>query len=102
MSSRTVRETRGLAGEPGQLRARAWHCLACLAQNLKPADRGMGDGWQRPEASEKQVRLTTDLAQRKSKYLSLTLSHSLLPSLLCASVSASPLSGLAVACETAA
>lgn len=100
MSSRTVRETRGLAGEPGQLRARAWHCLACLARNLKPADRGMGDGWQRPEASEKQVRLTTDLAQRKSKYL--FLPHSLLPSVLCASVSASPLSGLAVACETAA
>lgn len=64
----------------------------------------MGDGWQRPEASEKQVRSTTNLARRKSKYLS--LSHSLLPPLLCASVYASPrarlLYGLAVACETAA
>lgn len=32
----------------------------------------MGDGWQRPEASEKQVRSTTNLAWRKSKYLSLS------------------------------
>lgn len=80
MSSRTFRETRGPSWGARATEARAWHCLACLARNLKPADRGMGECWQRPEASEKQVRSTTDLAQQKSKYLS--LSHSLLPSLL--------------------
>lgn len=72
-----ARGTRGLSWGARATEARAWHCLACLARNLKPADRGMGDGWQRPEASEKQVRPTAKLAQQKSKYLS--LSHSLLP-----------------------
>ena len=80
-----TRATRGPAGEPGQLRARAWHSLGCLARNLKPADRGMGDGWQRPEASGKQVRPTTILARSKSKYLSLP--HSLLASSPCSAAS---------------
>lgn len=95
-------------GEPG-------HCLACLARNLKPADRGTGEGWQRTasvraaqvqvQVQVRQVRLTTGLAQQKSKYPYLCLPLAL----LCMSMPMPmpmpmplSLSGLALACETAA